>query len=106
MKDGAKEGPTGTVTADGQRLIERWTHAIAAWDDLKRQENQVWCEVQNAKNALAKWLKPEDAKPGETYAVWSGDSMIQVVVEHTVEEDGVKTFVADHVSIRKRGRSI
>lgn len=98
--------PTGAPTRDGQRLIDTWLKAAEHVEELKRQENRAWCDLRNAESELVKWLKPKDWKPGELFAIWSGDSLIQVLTEHTVEQDGVKTLIPDQLQIRTRGREI
>lgn len=86
---------TTQPTDEGKRLIDRW---VAARDAKKRAEdalNREQCEVANSTNALGKWMCPPDARDGETFCVWYGDSLIAVTRkdEHTFD-----------IVIRSRGR--
>ncbi len=81
---------------EGALKIQRWLDAIETYKRADRAKSSADCEVSNAANDLAKWLLPEDARVGEVFCVWSGDSLIQV--EHRQNDDTV--------TIRKRGRHI
>ena len=85
-----------TPTDKGKRLINSW---VAAQDRLVRAKSEVngaECDVSNTRNALARWMLPEDVKPGEKIAIWYGDSLIQV--EHVGPNyDAI-------VTVRTRGR--
>lgn len=82
------------VTSEGCRLIEAWMGATKALDRACSEVNSREADVRNTRNALAKWLLPEDAKVGEKIAVWHVDSLIQVEV----------TDRHPLITIRKRGR--
>ena len=69
----------GEPIKEGRDLIERWQHATEALARAKSQVNSAECELTNAINALGKWMLPPDAKKGEAFCIWWGDSMIQVV---------------------------
>lgn len=63
------KGETGMKpTRDGQRAIERWENAVKAVERADRELRSAECELANASTELAKWLKPEDAKPGEVFS--------------------------------------
>lgn len=68
------------VTSEGDRLIRNWLRAAERVHQCKLELNTAECDLINAGEALAKWMKPPDAKPGEKIAVWFGDSLIQVEV--------------------------
>jgi len=86
-----------TATGEGKRLIERWEQAKKGLEYAKSQVNSAECELANATNALAKWMLPEDAAPGEKICVWHLDALIQV----EASKDGMHDAI---VTIRKRGR--
>jgi hypothetical protein len=70
----------GDVTSEGGRLIAAWLNCV---DNHRRHQQAMWDafkDVQQTEAALAKWLAPPDAKPGEKIGVWFGDSLIQVEV--------------------------
>jgi hypothetical protein len=83
------------VTEEGKHLIERWEHAKTNAADLKRSLNKAECEESNSSHALGKWLMPHDAKLGEVFSVWHGDSLIEV----TVTENGPT------LRVRSRGKT-
>lgn len=87
------------VTRIGSEKIERWLRAIKHLADLDREKNRASCELGNAEQALGKWLVPEDAKAGEVFCVWFGDSLIQA----TVGQHGLSDI---KVAVRKRGKSL
>lgn len=90
------------VSRDGDKLIKDWLHAQRRLEGAKREVNSAECDLLNSTNALAKWMLPDDAKPGEKIAVWYGDSLIQVEPPpcHPVPGGDAK------VTVRQRGRSI
>ncbi len=90
------------ITNEGNRLIDTW---MLARESVKRAKSQLIreeCNLTNSQNALARWMMPEDAQPGEQIAIWNGDSLIQVLVP---ERNGV-TWHDATVTIRLRGRSL
>ena len=87
------------VTSVGKDKIQRWYRAAEQLVELDRQKNKACCEMSNAEQDLGKWLTPEDAKPGETFCVWFGDSLIQAVVG----EQGRSSIT---VKVRKLGTSL
>jgi hypothetical protein len=87
------------VTRMGEEKIKRWLHAVKHLVDLDREKNRASCELANAEQDLGKWLVPEDAKPGEVFCVWFGDSLIQA----TVGSQGLSNIKA---AVRKRGKSL
>ncbi len=85
------------VTSEGARLIKEWLAAQESLENARRVLSARECDLSNTKIALARWMLPQDAKPGEQIAVWFGDSLIQV----TCAAQGYN----DHgVKIRTRGR--
>ena len=84
------------VTRDGEELIKRWMRAVELEETAKRSLNSAETEVLNSRNALSKWLLPDDAKTGEVIAVWYGDSLIEVTV----------TNGDPKLRIRSRGKSL
>lgn len=83
----------GDVTSEGRRLIDGWTAAVTNERRVRTSLDSASQSRAAAEQALAKWLLPHDAKPGETIAIWYGDGLIQV--ENTEPPT---------VSIRTRGR--
>ena len=85
------------ATMEGAELIKRWERAKRSLEQAKSAVNSAECELANAANALAKWMLPEDVKPGEKICIWHLDSLIQV--------EATKDTMADaKITIRKRGR--
>ncbi len=85
------------VTHEGKAHIERWQRAVTQLADAKSAVNRADCELSNSTNALGKWLTPDDAKEGEKFCVWYGDSLI------AAESKGNHSYA---VTMRKRGRSL
>lgn len=85
-------------TADGKRLIDAWMGTEQEIDALKRNLSGAECRRSNAINALGKWMMPEDAKDGEVFCVWYGDSLISVTPRNNKMDFEIK--------IRKRGKSL
>jgi len=99
---------TEGVVPEGKRLIEQWlgaqrrtAQAELNWRDCTRDERE-------AETALATWLAPSDAKPGEKIAVWYGNSLIQVEVGGVVsgEGDGPQHVSTSRVSVRLRVKQL
>jgi hypothetical protein len=84
------------VVSEGTRLIDRWRKSQEQLDRAKSAVTKAECEVSNAQNELGKWLTPADAKNGEQFCVWHGDSLITA----TKDQSNYK------VEIRKRGKSL
>ena len=87
------------VVPGGRDLIENWLQAQEGLARAKRAVNGAECAEANAHSALAKWLKPDDMRPGEKVAVWMGDSLFQV--EIPLIGDG--TALNPKVTVRTRG---
>lgn len=85
------------VTREGRNLIDRWSRAVSQLKAAKNAVTRAECELSNATNALGKWLMPDDAKEGEKFCVWHGDSLIQA------ENKGNRHHA---ISVRKRGVSL
>lgn len=87
------------VTPEGERLIKDWQAAQERLVRARSEVNGAECAVNNAMNALGRWLAPDDAEKGEKIAVWYGDSLVQVEI--------VNPFSNDYeITIRQRGRSL
>lgn len=83
------------VTRDVENHIKRWKFATEEVKRIKQQVSKVECELANAATDLAKCLLPDDAKAGEQFCVWYGDSLIAAKHEN-----------GNHfVELRTRGRS-
>lgn len=97
------------VTSEGQRLVTAWLRCV---DEHRRKQQAVYDaarDVSEAEAALAKWLAPPDAKPGEKIAVWFGDSLIQVEVGGVTPPMPEGATIGDgpsqtKVTIRSRGK--
>ena len=70
----------GMGNIDAEHLINSWLNAIEGEKQAKRGLNKAECDVANTRMALGKWLMPDDAKEGEVFSVWHGDSLIEVTV--------------------------
>ncbi len=87
-------------TSEGKRLIDEWQAAVKELEARKRLINSLECHMHNARNALGKWLMPIDAKDGEQFCIWYGDSLITATAptrNHSSDYD---------VQIRSRGRAL
>lgn len=71
---------TDDLTRDGRRVVEDWLANQAELEAARRVVMQRETDVASAAVAVAKWLLPDDAKPGEKIAVWYLDSLIQAEV--------------------------
>lgn len=85
------------ASPEGERRIKRWEEAKKHLERAKSTVNSAECELANATNDLAKWMLPEDTKPGEKICVWHLDSLIQV----EASKDGIHDAI---ITVRKRGR--
>lgn len=86
-------------TKEGADLIERWKNAQKNVTRAEGELSRERCALSNAVNALGKWMLPNDAKDGERYCIWYGDSLIQVSREKTDGHDY-------KINARTRGRSL
>lgn len=86
------------IIPEGEQLINRWQTAKQRLKNAKDVLGSAECELSNSTIALAKFLLPSDAKPGEKYCVWFGDALISA--EIPLEGRDAK------VEIRKRGESL
>lgn len=84
------------VTSKGKELIERWQAASKRGAQLRSDAEKATRDLQTAEEQLAMWLLPVDAKEGEKFCVWYGDSLIGVVEL----ENGYE------VTVRTRGKSL
>jgi hypothetical protein len=79
--------------------IKRWADAEATLIRHKKQVSASEVELTNANNDLGKFLMPDDAKDGEVFSIWYGDSLI------TVQKDGGPRL--DYkITVRQRGKAI
>lgn len=100
------------LISDGERLVSAYLYAQEQLERAKREVIGSECSLNNAEEALAKWLMPADMAPGEKIAVWRGDSLFQVELAprqaYEVGEDGSPGKVRiDHkakVTVRLRGK--
>lgn len=60
-----------------EKLVGRWRAAKQQLEEAKRQLTGREMELTNATNELARWLTPEDAKPGERFCVWIEGTLIE-----------------------------
>jgi len=84
------------VIHEGKQLIERWRNSQKQLESAKQSVIRAECEVSNSRNELGRWLTPEDARNGEQFCVWYGDSLISATKDQTNYK----------VEIRKRGKSL
>ncbi len=82
------------VTRQGHDLIQAWVNAEEQMSAAYKRAHQAKALRDAARDALANWLLPEDAKEGEKIAVWNGASLIQIEVAkpHPI------------ITVRQRGR--
>lgn len=94
----------GTVVREGANYVEAWQRAKDRLARARDEVNRAECEVRNAEIALGRWLAPGDAKVGESFSVWYGDSLItgEVVQPATTPGAGGEF----KVTIRKRDKSL
>lgn len=97
-----------SLTREGENLVRNW---LTSQEHVRQQRsalNSAECDEANCHSALAKWLIPEDAKPGEKIAVWFGDSLIQVEVggvpQGETHNGFAQALTSTKVTIRKRGK--
>lgn len=93
----------GEVTLEGEQLVKSWRYAQERLAQAKSEVNRAECDVLNTTNALGRWLAPGDAKAGETFCVWYGDSLIQCFVRYAPSDGVAGDF---EITVRKRGRSL
>ncbi len=69
-------GPTKR-TSD---LVDEFNRAAARVQALKSELNSAECAESNTRNALGKWLVPEDAGKGEVFCIWVESRIMQITV--------------------------
>lgn len=84
------------VTSKGKELIEKWQAANKRVAQLRADIEKAARELQTAEEHLAMWLLPNDAREGEKFCVWYGDSLIGAAEL----ENGYE------VTVRTRGKSL
>lgn len=72
--------PKYLVNQPGKDLCAAWVRATQDLEYRRRDVAAAVVVVEEAAAALAEWLLPKDAKPGETIAVWFGHDLIQCKV--------------------------
>ena len=86
------------LTAEGMRLVRAWLDQQREIAIAEQRLSDARSALAVHRRALAAWLLPDDAKPGEKIAVWLGDSLIQA-----------EAPTGDHceavITVRKRGRA-
>ncbi len=75
----------GDLMPTTQKLVERWERAVNAVDRAKNDLSREECELSNAQTALAKFLTPENAKPGETFHIWHTNYLLSVCGENVTK---------------------
>ena len=85
------------VTGEVHNLVRRWELSNKGLASARSQVNKAECENANAKNALSKLLLPKDAKPGEVFNLWYGDSLLSASVDEHQNYS---------VSVRQMGKSL
>lgn len=84
------------VSREGLDLIKAWENAKSAEMRARHELHKCETALMNAHNALAKWMLPHDAKPGEKFGVWVGNDLIQVQAAGSCPND-------DHtITVRQR----
>lgn len=92
--------PRDDLTAQGAGHVAEY---LGSLDDVKyREREKIRADgrLYDAQQKLGKWLAPEDARDGEVFCVWYGDSLISVKCRYVI---GTINY---DVSIRTSGRSI
>ena len=96
------------LVSEGQRLVARFLSAGEEVRTAQQDQRRAEAELSNAEQALAKWLMPDDMKPGEKIAVWHGDSLFQVEMApqtaHEVESGKPHVSYEPKVTVRTRGK--
>lgn len=89
------------LTNKGEELVKRWRAAEKQVSSCREKLLEAQRELQSAEEYLAMWLLPEDAKEGEQFCVWYGDSLI--AAKELPEGDERGNY---EVTTRKRGKSL
>lgn len=89
MEDAVKK-PKPTIA--GEELITNWNNRDKKVRRLLQELDQARKDEAIAAQKVADWLKPSDAKDGETFHMWFGDSMLAIT--------------NNSVKIRLRGKSL
>ncbi len=86
-------------TRKGEELISAWRKALERVQRAEAELKKAESDLKSSAFSLGDWLTPRDARPGETFCVWFGDSLIAA----EYQENGVEPYI---VKIRKRGKSL
>lgn len=89
------------VSSETHTLVSRWLTAFAKHTAAGRELNERETVLREAEKSLGEFLAPDDAKPGEIFNIWYGDSLLAVRV--SLDTDLKKRY---DVSIRKLGRTL
>ena len=73
----SRDVPKLEPTREGEKLLKEWLAAKEREEETSRDANRARCDRANAEIALANWLLPTDAKPGEKVLMWCGHDLIQ-----------------------------
>ena len=72
-----------TPKAEAMRvLVDAWAGAVREREQAKRAVNRAECACMNAAAALGRAMSPDDAKAGEEFLVWCGDTLLALKVVH------------------------
>lgn len=77
--------------ADSQteQLLEKWSRATRDLKEAKDEVNSAEVRLMNATIQLGKWLTPDDALPGEKFAIWYNGQMLEIKV---IDKSGNGTY--------------
>lgn len=81
-----------SVTKKTHDLVETFEGVLARVERARHELNSAECALSNARNALARWLIPAEAKPGEQFNIWYGNRLISVVVDSSGRREGPVTI--------------
>lgn len=65
-------------TYETQKLIDRWESARRSVADSRRRLARAEVELDNAANALGKFLAPSNAEMSEIFCVWVGGRILSI----------------------------
>lgn len=80
------------MTETIEKLLGQWINATETLKVARSAVIREECHLRNAESALAKRLIPQGAQPGEKFAVWVGDSMVQVTINPSIGCDPTLTI--------------
>lgn len=68
------------ITNESAKLIKDWQRTKKQAVNARQNYLSSLKSREAAKRKLADWLLPKDAKVGEKFCIWYGDSLIQVSI--------------------------